>query len=838
MSSFGPLHLRHLRRQPLRTLLAAIALAAAVATSVVAVAVVESLDRSVENLLRTLGGPAPLRVVGPLTRGGVEADVIDRVAATDGVEAAVPVVQAVVFAQNDDGFRRSVIAIGVDCRAEALFGAFGCDAELVDRTSNAPVVMSASLAEQMGEGGYLRTDIGRVAVGDTLRNGQLDDTNGGGIVVFELSAAQRLFDRGNNVDTVYVQPQDGAEIAALRARLSDAVGSHNAVLAREEPSAWLTARGPLLALLGLVVLVALGLSVLLVYNIVALTMAERRRDIAIVSAVGASPSRVTGGIVGESAVLGVMGAALGIAAGVTAAGPMVHSIASVIQEQASGMRIDVHLPVGVYVLGFVVGVLVAVLASIVPARRASRIDLAAELHGRGGVQEAAPRRTWVRVAVLAATVAGAVLLSYLSQRNGSLETWQPPAGALGLVLASFAIFALVGSLAPIAIGRWLRVWRSRGGVARVAMSNLVSQPRRTSVIAAAVGAAVGMGCVLGSLIPSIKGAVATFDGASTDGRIYVSTLPLNNSSNVDARPSFATVRRLERTPGVAAVEQTRCTEVSDTDGVYSVCGLEGERGTSPVVMGDAVAEVLARGEAVAATGVARERNLRPGDMMRVVTPAGFRDVRVGAIWIYARDNGHSVVVSLDRHEELFGPTTPHSLLVAPEEGTSEAAVIERIEAAGIDPDLYALSSSELAAAQAEEIGLQVEPFWGMQRLLLAVALVGTLSTLLLVGVQRRRELGILGAVGFGPGALGGMTLLEALVAGAVGSVLGAIGSTAAFETLRNAAAVSVGARPPFHFEFGPAVSSVLLALVVVSVGAALPAWRTSRLQIVEAIRDE
>jgi ABC-type antimicrobial peptide transport system permease subunit len=34
------------------------------------------------------------------------------------------------------------------------------------------------------------------------------------------------------------------------------------------------------------------------------------------------------------------------------------------------------------------------------------------------------------------------------------------------------------------------------------------------------------------------------------------------------------------------------------------------------------------------------------------------------------------------------------------------------------------------------------------------------------------------------------------------------------------------------------VVSTVLALAVVVIGALLPAWRTSRLQIVEAIRDE
>lgn len=838
MSIFRVFHLRQLRRQPLRTVLAAIALGAAVATAVVALVVVQSIDRSIVALQRDLAGPAPLRIEGPLTRGGIAPSTVADAASVDGVAAAVPVVQGVVFAENPDGFRKSVLVIGADCRAEALFGTFGCERELADTSSDRPVLMSAALARDLGPEGYLRTDVGRVRVGGVTTNDRLDRLNGGSLVIYELTVAQRILDRGDNVDTVYVKPEGGVGIDRLQARLSGSVGEHNFVLTPTDPSSWFKSKGPLLALLGLVVLVGMGLSSLLVYNIVALSLAERRRDLAIVSAVGAPPGRLTRNVLAESAVLGLIGGVLGIAIGTLIARPVVRSIASVITEQASGLRVDVYLPPVVFIVSMVIGVGTAVVASIIPARRASRIDLAAELHGRGSTQEAAPRRSLVRVGVLAAGVLASLGLSFLAQANGSLERWQPPVGAVALIGAAFLSFALAGSVAPMLLSLVLGRMRTRGGAVRLSLANLVSQPRRTSVIAAAVASAVGMGVVLGSLLPAIEGAVSNFDGASTSGRVWVSTLPLNNSSNIDSRLSYEALDELRAIDGVASIDETRCSEVSDRVGTFAFCGLGGLRDDAPKLLGDDVPAVLARGEAVVATGTARLYGVRPGDVMRVPTPSGIRDVRVGAIWVYARDNGHSVVVSVPKHEELMGRTTPHTAFVVPEPGTGVATLEERIREARIDPDMLVLTGDELAAEMAAEIGLQVEPFWIMQRMLLFVALVGTLSTLLLIGVQRRRELGILGAVGFRPASLGRMTLLEAIVAAAAGGVLGAIASTASFETLRNSAAASVGARPPFNYSLTSALSSIALGLVVAAIGAALPAWRTSRLQIVEAIRDE
>lgn len=836
---FTTLHLRQLQRHPVRTLLAALGVSAAVATTVVAVSVVVSLNRSTEEVLRQLGGPAPLRVVGPLTRGGVAADLVEVVEETEGVDTAVPAVNAVAIAEPAKGKGSSVLALGVDCRVEALFGRFGCDERALPRGSDGPVMISASLAKEIGDGGIIRTNVGRIPIADAVRNDSLDGTNAGRIVVFELEVAQRLFDRRGNYDAIYVIPKKGTSVADLQTRLAGVVGDHNMVLLRDEPSAWLGNRGPLLPLLILASSFAVGLSALLVYNGIALTLAERRREIAVVSAVGSSPSSVARNLLGEAAVLGAIGSVGGIVAGIFLSRAVITSFATVVTEQASGMRVVVHLSWETFLIGLVVGVVSAVLAAFVPVRRAIKLDLAAELHGRGGVQEGAPGRSRRRLAILLTGVALCLLISYLAQRNGALEPWQPRVGGLALLVGGTLVFAAAGALSPILLALILRVARGMRGPLRVALANVVSQSRRSSVIAATVASAVGVGVVIGSLMPAIRGTVSTTDGELTDGRLYVTTLPLNNASNIDARLSQGSLAKLAKVPGVAAVDETRCDEVADTDGVYSICGIEGAtRIEFPLVMGDQGTEVLARGEAMVGTGLARVRHLRPGSVLRVATPRGFREVRIGGIWTHARDNGHALMVPLSLHERLFGPATPHVALVRPESGVSPEELAHRIDAANIDPDLVSYTPGAVTLQMADEVSEQVSPFWVMQRTLLFVVLVATLSTLLIVGVQRRREQGILAAVGFSPGALGRLTVAEALAAGGAGALLGTIGSAAVFETLRNAAAVSVGTRPPFVIDGPSVVVSVVLGLLVVAIGSLLPAWRTSRLQIVEAIRDE
>jgi putative ABC transport system permease protein len=840
---FRLLNLRPFRRQPLRVVLAVVAMGAGVALTVSTGLMLTSLDRSIRDVLRSLAGPAPLRVVGPIDRAGVDVSVTGKVEAVDGVDAAVPAVHAVAVAESSDGSPVYFLAVGVDCRVEALLGPFGCDARtLAPQRRDAPVVISASLARELGRGAVIRTDAGRMRLGRVAVNDSLDETNRGRVAVYDLATAQRLFGRSDRIDAVYVKPSAGTDLTRLRARIQSVVGSWNAVLPKDELPPWMQLNGPILPLLGLAGLLGLGLSGVLVYNIVALSLAERRRDHAVAGAVGASTRAITVGVLAEAALLGLAGGAIGAVSSIGFVRPLVASASKVLFEQSSGIKPSVHVSWGLMIMGVLLGVLTGVIAAWVPARRARRIDLAAELHGRAALIEEAPRRARVRVALLVFAGGLGILGSYFAQRNGALEPWQSSLATPSLVVAGLFLLAAVGAAAPLVLKAVLRPLRATGGPLRVAVSNLVGRPRRTSVMASTVGAAVALACLLGSIIPAIRSTTRSEQISEAGGRVFISTLPMNNAG-ASARPSEKLLAAVAALPGVARIDANRCLGVSSN--VQHVTGLglcaQAWRGDTPPferVAGEVSARAIARGEAIIGTSAARSLGLRPGSTMHIPTPTGVASVRVAGIWSTAEDNGYRVSISPRRFDELFGDERAENLYVVPEPGVSATTLARTIEDAHLDPDLYVRTPQQASAQLADEVDDQVAPFWMLQRLLLFVALVASLSTLLLVGVQRRRELGVLGAVGFGPGGLARMTIAEAIAAGLTGSVLGTIASLGLFEVLRNASRVAVGVRPPYGFDPVSALVSTVLALIVVTVGALLPAWRTSRVPIVEAIRDE
>jgi putative ABC transport system permease protein len=122
--------------------------------------------------------------------------------------------------------------------------------------------------------------------------------------------------------------------------------------------------------------------------------------------------------------------------------------------------------------------------------------------------------------------------------------------------------------------------------------------------------------------------------------------------------------------------------------------------------------------------------------------------------------------------------------------------------------------------------------------MLVVALIAVTSTLLLVGVQRRREHGLLLAVGMAPVGLGRMVLTEAGVVGIAASVLGTIAGIATYVAMIWVSPLFTGLSAPFRFDLVAPLVYGGVGLVFVLLGAALPAWRTARLDPAVALRYE
>jgi putative ABC transport system permease protein len=211
---------------------------------------------------------------------------------------------------------------------------------------------------------------------------------------------------------------------------------------------------------------------------------------------------------------------------------------------------------------------------------------------------------------------------------------------------------------------------------------------------------------------------------------------------------------------------------------------------------------------------------------------------VQGVWQDGDTNGQAVTMSMPLLESLYGPQPAGDVTLRPAPGVSPVSLAAALRSAGIDPRLQAQTAPELATRISDQINAQFSSFWALQRGLLLVAFVAVLSTLLLVAVQRRRELALLAAVGMTPAEMGRMVVSEGVAIGVVGTLLVTVFGTGMYFALQQVVPIMVGFKDPFRLALPAIPVWGLVATVIVVAAASLPAWRTAHVEVVENLQYE
>ena len=840
MNALRLMHLRQLRRQPLRVALAVLAIAAGVTLTVAVLVARSSLEQSFGAYNTAIGGDSTLRVISRYDHGGIDASALAAVEGTEGVQAAVPLVLSVTKVDDRHGHDKLVAVVGADCRAQTLFGTTGCDPSAVAAATDAdPPLVGSAVRAVAGPDGIIRTDLGDRLLDQAVVTPELDRINGGLVVVYPLPVAQTLFVRPNGLDAIYIMPKPGASPIALKAALQNVVGPANQVLDASDSSnavSYVTNQlVPLMLLLSLFGLIVGGQ---LVFNTMTLSLEERRRELAIEAAIGGTPRTVTFGVLAEAAILGAAGGVLGIFMGLLAARPFVDNL-STYSEQQAGLHLGVHATAGSMVIGVAIGLIACVAAAVVPARRAARLDIAGELVDRSRRHDTSVKvRLW-RAGLYASLCAVGLFLAWRGSRDGGMEPWQPTLLYVSVLVTWFASFRLTPALVPFLVRMIEKLRVFQRGPARVAVSNLLTEGRRTLVVVSAVGIAVGVAFTLGSVLPGMQEGAGTLARANSEGRLTVMTLTPNNTGAIDMKVSPATEAALEHMPGVARVDRWYWANI-DYPGVGPM-GLAANEGQPPhyaVYRGVDSDTALARGEVMIGPGLARALGLRPGSRFEVPGRFGPVSMVVGGIWASPDNLGRSIQMPTPMRDQLIGIRPPSGLLITPAPGVTVDELERTIIDARLADGLKVWNADQLTAEYTESFKGFLDPFWFLARGMLVVAFIATTSTLLLAAVKRRAEHGLLAAVGMPPGDLGRMVLVEAGLFGALGTFSGFVGGILGLAAFSFASGVLTGLTIPFSLHLVPLVLYGALATVCVLVGAALPAWRTSQLDPVVALRYE
>jgi putative ABC transport system permease protein len=575
-------------------------------------------------------------------------------------------------------------------------------------------------------------------------------------------------------------------------------------------------------LVRLVMLMAGGVAVLVgafIVNVtLSVTVAQRTRELALLRCVGASRRQIRRAVRLEAAVIGLAGAGAGLALG--------FAVAATLRALINTVRFPGDLPGSSYVLtartvavALALGMAVTTLSAISPARRAGRLAPMAALRDRPG-SAGGPRR--IRTAAGAAVMVGAAAFvgAGVAAHAGPLLL---PGAALTLVGVRL-LGAVVAPRLAAAVGRPLA--RATGVTGDLARHNAVRNPDRT----AATTSALMIGVALLGLVTVLSG--STRRGMVAEYDRYLADVEVFSESGLGA----GAVDRLGALPEVAAVVPQWC-----TDGAVAgqmVCAMDPAGLPRVLALREVDGRVadLAAGGLVVEDGQARAQRWTVGSRVTVRLPKGERDLAVAAIYDgYYLTGGVALMVPAD-YRALGGDPVPRTAYLRAAPGVGPAAVRDAV-AAVLGPTVDTVDRAAVRQRSLDQIDTATWVYRALTGLAALVGLFGVVNVLSLSIVERRRELGLLRAIGMQRRQIRSMVRAEAMITAVVGVLLGLglgllFGWAAARVLARSATPVV------FTVPVAPLAAIALLVAVAGGLAGTLPARWAARTDIVRAVGTE
>lgn len=649
---------------------------------------------------------------------------------------------------------------------------------------------------------------------------------GGSLTLFTDDTAQRLFLQPGRYQNIELTAAPDADVQQLLTRV-EAVrpqgtgAATGAQLARIQANLATNDSDTMSQILLGFAAVALFVATFLISNTFTMLVARRTRELALMRAVGASRKQVRRTLLTESLLIGAAASAAGLAVGTGVA-----AVLRTLFAPADTPAGPLVLTPGTVITSMLVGTALPMVAAWLPIRRAMAIPPVAAL---SAAEPTAPARTGSLRSGLSAAL---VLTGTAATVYGALTTGKDARTVIGIG-AALTLTGAIGFIPllsrPFVALLQPLLTRLHPVYGNLAARNTVRDPRRTGATAAALAIALTLASGL-----SVLGASASqyLDRATThDFTADYLVKPADGA----LRMTPATAEPLKKLPGVAFSPLNQSTE-------YRLAGTSSVlTGVDPATIGrllrydvvEGSLDCLAKGQIAVADFKAKAAGWHLGQSL----PLKRQDDQSGSVTIgavYRADEQSNLLPSITAPDALVAryDANPNNagILVATDGGPSRTALGNLTHALGDNPALAVLDEAGLRAQDSSGIGDQLNVFYALLSMALAIATLGIANTLAMSVLERRKEIGTLRALGVDRAGVTRMIRLEALLLGGLGATLGTVlGVFLGWALGRTLQESVVGYT--LVVPWGRLVLGVLIALAGSLVASLWPARRAARVDI-------
>lgn len=752
---------QELRQHPWRTATALVAIMLGVALGFAVHVINQSALDEFSRAVRTVSGQPDLELRA--MQGGLPESLYGRVAQQPQVSLAAPWIEATALAGTatpvqlrvlgSDALRLAPVAPALMPRlldGGGRLDLFAPDAVFL----NATALEALGLTPEQARHTPLPWQLGGRA--QTLRIAGTVAASGPPLAVMDIGALQDSLQRWGQVDRIDVLLAEGATRESLLAelrRLPDWPAQALASRPGDDQQRIAEMSRAYRVNLTVLALVALFTGAFLVFSVLALSVAQRAPQFALLAVLGLTPRQRLGLVLLESLLLGMVGSAAGIALGAGLAWLALHLLGGDLGGgYFAGVQPALQWSASAALTFGLLGVAATVAGGWWPARQAMELPPAATLKGQGAGAERAARGL-PALLLMAASVALAFV---------------PPVAGIPLAAYVAVALLLLGGMAalPWLLGQLLRLVPQsllRQPLALLPVERARRMRRSTTVAVGGVVASLSLAVALTVMVASFRDSMIAWLDAVLPAPLYLRTA--GSAGRADAAPLPADLApRIAALPGVQRAQPMRSTSLwlsPDRPAVSLLLrplhGPQGQQlpwiqgpvqapaGSTPVYVSEAVAQLY---------------GVRPGQewpLLAQALPSEDSRVFVAGIWRdYVRQFG-AIAMDWDDYQRLAdGSATtagPTEIAIWPD--GDDTATAQQLQAhiqslmagPGAAQALEFASSGALRERSMRIFDRSFAVTYWLQAVAIGIGLFGIAASFSAQVLARRKEFGLLAHLG-------------------------------------------------------------------------------------------
>ena len=570
-------------------------------------------------------------------------------------------------------------------------------------------------------------------------------------------------------------------------------------------------------------LISIFVSCFVIYNVFKISAAQRLRENALLRAIGARSSQVTFALFVEALAVGILGAVLGFGGGVALA----TGITAILSSSGSFADTSLVVSPSAFIITLIVGLTVTLVCATFPAIRAGRVPPLAALRDVSIDKSSGSRKRLVVASVSALLAIAGITLGITSSAE-----WL----GLGVV----GLFITVIAFGPFVVGRLADLMtkplgKLRGVTGEVAGRNAARSPERTALTAAALGIGLALLIMVSTLASSLEGSLRATFGEAFNGQMAIAPknpqggiLPTTIADDLNALPEIAVATGI----GAGAFTIVSGDEPRDSGAIL----------VDPETIGELFEIEFDEGslDALGGTNVIVSRDRADADDLSVgstfdVTFLNKNPATFTIVGIFKDDLFGNYIADRSAFLDSGQPLFDFQVIANAADGTSVGQALtvvdELVETKY--PTAQAQTKDEFIDTQISSIDGFITFIYALLFMSVFIAVLGIVLTLLLSVYERRRELGLMRAIGTTRAQVRGSVRWESVLTALLGAMMGA-GLGVALGWIIVKALEDQGLS---KFAISPITIAifVVLSIVFALLAAIVPAGRAAKAPILEAI---